>query len=128
MCSKLLSRSDSSEFENTSVDFNKFRSSHHRYSAKQGVLKNVANFTGKHQCWSLLLIKTSRTLLFLGNLLQSLTLVCSNSVLLHSFFFLAFFLTFFFLGDMIDRLGDALVIISTERNQPPGLFYKERCS
>ena len=30
---------------------------------------------------------------------------------------------------MIDRLGgDALVIISTEQNQPPEVFYKERCS
>ena len=58
---------------------------------------------------------------FLGNLLKSLMLVCSNSELLYTFFFLAS-------GDMIDRLGDALVIISTEQKQPPELFYKERFS
>ena len=33
------------------------RSSHRRCSAKKGVLKNDANFTGKHLCWSLFLIK-----------------------------------------------------------------------
>ena len=31
-----------------------FRSSHQRCSVKKGVLKNFANFTGKHLCWSLL--------------------------------------------------------------------------
>ena len=30
-----------------------FRSSHHRYSVKKGVLKNFANFTGKNLWWSL---------------------------------------------------------------------------
>ena len=30
-----------------------FRSSH-RCSVKKGILKNFANFTGKHKCWSLL--------------------------------------------------------------------------
>ena len=30
-----------------------FRSSHRRCSVKKGVLKNFANFTGKHLCWSL---------------------------------------------------------------------------
>ena len=35
----------------------RYRSSHRRFSAKQGVLKNFANFTGKHRCWSLFLIK-----------------------------------------------------------------------
>ena len=29
-----------------------FRSSHRRCSVKKGVLKNFANFTGKHLCWS----------------------------------------------------------------------------
>ena len=33
------------------------RSSHRRYSLKKGVLKNSSNFTGKHLCWSLVLIK-----------------------------------------------------------------------
>ena len=28
-------------------------SSHCRYSVRKGVLKNFANFTGKHLCWSL---------------------------------------------------------------------------
>ena len=36
---------------------NIFRSSHRRYSVKKGVLKNFANFKGKHLCWSLFLIK-----------------------------------------------------------------------
>ena len=31
-----------------------FRSSRRRCSVKKGVLKNFANFTGKHLCWSLL--------------------------------------------------------------------------
>ena len=34
-----------------------FRSSHRRYSVKKVVLKNVADFTGQHLCWSLFLIK-----------------------------------------------------------------------
>ena len=34
-----------------------FRSSHQRCSVKIGVLKNFSNFTGKHLCWSLFLIK-----------------------------------------------------------------------
>ena len=34
-----------------------FRSSHRRCSVKKGVLKKFANFTGKHLCWSLFLIK-----------------------------------------------------------------------
>ena len=33
-----------------------FRSSHQRCSVKKGFLKNVANFTGMHLCWSLFLI------------------------------------------------------------------------
>ena len=33
------------------------RSSYWRCSVKQGVFKNFSNFTGKHFCWSLLLIK-----------------------------------------------------------------------
>ena len=32
------------------------RSRHRRCSVKRGVLKNFANFTGKHLCWSLFLI------------------------------------------------------------------------
>ena len=31
----------------------RYRSSHRRCSVKKGVLKNFANFTGKHPCWSL---------------------------------------------------------------------------
>ena len=34
-----------------------FRSSHRRCSVKKGVLKKFGNFTGKHLCWSLFLIK-----------------------------------------------------------------------
>ena len=34
-----------------------YRSSHHRCFCKKGVLKSFANFTGKHLCWSLFLIK-----------------------------------------------------------------------
>ena len=35
-------------------------SSHRRCSVKKGVLKNFANFKGKHLCWSLFLIKLKR--------------------------------------------------------------------
>ena len=35
------------------------RSSHRRCSVKKGVLKNLRNFTGKHLCWSLFLIKST---------------------------------------------------------------------
>ena len=31
------------------------RSSHWRCSVRNGALKNFANFTGKHLCWSLIL-------------------------------------------------------------------------
>ena len=34
-----------------------FRTSHQRCSIKQAVLKNFVIFAGKHQCWSLFLIK-----------------------------------------------------------------------
>ena len=37
--------------------FKKDKSSHRRCSVKRGVIKNCANFTGKHLCWSLFLIK-----------------------------------------------------------------------
>ena len=37
--------------------FNADRSSHQRCSVKKGVLKNFANFLGKHLYWSLFLIK-----------------------------------------------------------------------
>ena len=33
----------------------KYRSNHRRCFVKKGDLKNFANFTGKHQCWSLFL-------------------------------------------------------------------------
>ena len=35
----------------------KYRSSHWRCSKKVGVTKNFANVTGKHLCWSIILIK-----------------------------------------------------------------------
>ena len=35
-----------------------YRSSHRRCSVKKGVLKIFANFTDKHLCWSLFLIKS----------------------------------------------------------------------
>ena len=51
------------------------RSSHRRYSVKKGVLKNFANITGKHLCWSLcclrpatLLKRDSKTGVFLQHL------------------------------------------------------------
>ena len=39
------------------IDKNKNRSSHLRCSVKKGVLKNFSNFTRKHLCWRLFLIK-----------------------------------------------------------------------
>ena len=44
------------------------RSSHRRYSVKKGVLKNFANFTGKHLCWSF--FNNSAGLNFTKNRLQ----------------------------------------------------------
>ena len=45
-----------------------FRSSHRRCCLKKGVLKNFANFAGKHMCWSLLqacnFSKKTETLVF----------------------------------------------------------------
>ena len=41
----------------TWTKFSLFRSNHRRCSVKKGVLKNFANFTGKHLRWSLSLIK-----------------------------------------------------------------------
>ena len=38
-------------------DLTYFRGSHQRCFIKKGVLKNFTNFTGKHLCWSFLLIK-----------------------------------------------------------------------
>ena len=35
----------------------RIKSSHRRFSIKKAVLKNFAIFTGKHQCWSLFLVK-----------------------------------------------------------------------
>ena len=37
-----------------------YRSSHQSCTVKEGVLKNFANFTGKHVCWSLFLTKYKR--------------------------------------------------------------------
>ena len=37
------------------------RSSHRRFSVENGFLKNFANFTGKHLCWSVFLIKFVKT-------------------------------------------------------------------
>ena len=34
-----------------------YRSSHRRCSVRKDVLKNFVNFTGKHLCWCLLLLK-----------------------------------------------------------------------
>ena len=39
------------------IKFLILRSSHQRRSVKKGVLENLTNFTGKHPCWSLFLIK-----------------------------------------------------------------------
>ena len=39
----------------------KFRSSRLQIFFKIGVLKNFANFTGKHMCWSLFLKKFKKT-------------------------------------------------------------------
>ena len=39
------------------------RSSHRRFPVENGFLKNFANFTGKHLCWSVFLIKFVKTLL-----------------------------------------------------------------
>ena len=44
-------------FKLSSPNLSKFRSSHRRYSMKIGVPKNFANFTGKHLCRSLFLIR-----------------------------------------------------------------------
>ena len=33
------------------------RSSHRRYSVREGLLKNFGNFTGNYLCWNILLIK-----------------------------------------------------------------------
>ena len=38
-----------------------FRSSDRMYSMKTSVLKNVAIFTGKHQCWGLIFIREKET-------------------------------------------------------------------
>ena len=38
-------------------------SNHQRCSVKKGVLKKIANFTGKHLCWSFFLIKLQLRLL-----------------------------------------------------------------
>ena len=41
----------------TQDNLSEARSSHRRYPVKKGVLKNFANFTAKHLCWSIFLIK-----------------------------------------------------------------------
>ena len=38
-----------------------YGSSHRRCSVEKGVYKNFVNFTGKHLCWSLFLIKLQAT-------------------------------------------------------------------
>ena len=48
---------------------NRYRSTLWRCSVKKGVLKNFANFTEKHMCWSLILLKRdTNTGAFLWNL------------------------------------------------------------
>ena len=47
-----------------------FKSSHRRYSVKEGGLKNFAHFTGKHLCWSLFLIKLPLACIFIKKRLQ----------------------------------------------------------
>ena len=39
------------------IIYMRYRSSNQRRSVKKDFLKNFANFTGKHLCWSLYLIK-----------------------------------------------------------------------
>ena len=68
------------DFLKTSNNRILFRSSHRRSSVKKGVLKNFANFTGKHLCRSVsvitlqpfrpatLLRRDSNTAVFLCNL------------------------------------------------------------
>ena len=48
-CHRLIVRSSCSQMI--------YRSSHQRWSVKKAVLKNFAIFIGKHQCWSLFLIR-----------------------------------------------------------------------
>ena len=45
-----------------------YRSSYRTGSAKKGVLKNFANYTGKQLCWSLFLIKLQALGLFSGEI------------------------------------------------------------
>ena len=53
----LLKWQDCKIFTNLVLSQTPSRSSHRRCSVKKGVLKNFANFIGKHLCWSLFLIK-----------------------------------------------------------------------
>ena len=63
-----------------------FRSSHGRCSLKEGVLKRFANFTAKHLCWGLFLIKLQAQVKFakflrtfiLKNICQRLLLFVSS--------------------------------------------------
>ena len=52
-----------------------FRSSHRRCSIKKGVLKNFANFTGKHLCWSLFLITDLQARNFIKKILLQCFLI-----------------------------------------------------
>ena len=81
------------------------RSSHRRCSVKKAVLKEFANFTGKHRCWSLFLIKLQANFIkkrlqhrcfpvkfakFLKtpvskNIWEQLLLHCQRLILLHYF-------------------------------------------
>ena len=61
-----------------------FRSSHRRFSLKKGVLKNFANFTGKHLYRSLILIRISvwvriRVSFRVGSQFSSRTIVLGSS-------------------------------------------------
>ena len=71
------------------MDGRKLRNSHQRCSVKKGLLKNFANFTGKHLCWSLFLIelldfiktlskRDSNTGVFLWNVKFLKTLILKN--------------------------------------------------
>ena len=82
------------------------RSSQRRCSVKKAVLKIFANFTGKHLCWSLFLIKLQANLIkkrlqqryfpvnfakffrtpILKNICEQLLLHCQRLILLHSFY------------------------------------------
>ena len=69
-----------------------FRSGHRRCSVKKSVLKNFANFTGKHQCCSFflikllikLLIKFRRTSPVAASISKTVNLIPRHTTLSHS--------------------------------------------